>query len=206
MEHGVAELISMGLAEAEEGNIMLTPLGGVAVTHFLKPSTAVRLSKLVKQGRHPLDVVTELAPFEDVHSRLAERISKSLGYPVSSRIFSGGFLDVMSDGEVLTKLERDVRERLLDFATRFCRCECNDTPHCPCAQREFSREVLDLWMELGDVDGVLRRLEEDFDAYAYEGDLIDYLDEAIRLLEAVGEVAVQSGKKDSVVKVKEYMR
>jgi len=198
MGHEVGDLISKGLAEAEDGRLWLTPPGGVAVAHFLEPSTAARLVEMVMDERHPLDIVAELAPFDGLHSRLSESIAKSLGYPVPSRIFSGGFLEILSNGEVLVKLDTHTQEWLLDFATRFLRCECDGAPHCPCAQREFTREVLDIWAELRDVNSLIRRLEADYAAYAYEGDLIDYLDDALRLMEAVGEVAAQKGKTDIV--------
>jgi superfamily II helicase len=202
----LGDLISMGLAEAEDGRVILTGLGSVAVAHFIEPHTAEKLATLVEEERHPLDVVAELLPFDGVHSRLAERISNSLGYPVPSRIFSGGFLDVLSDGDVLQDLDPDTRDRLIEFASRFLRCDCRGAPHCPCAQREFSREVLDLWVELRNLKAVISRLEEDFDAYAYEGDLTDYLDDSLRLLEAVRDVAAQKGKTEIAGKATELIK
>jgi helicase len=115
--------------------------------------------------------------------------------PISERALHGSYLDVISTGE-FKNLEPKLQRQALAFARDFMRCTCKESPFCGCIERKISKTILEMRMEGLQPAQIISSFSEDYGIYAYQGDLINFLDQAVRILEAVEAMAKQQKKLD----------
>jgi len=123
------------------------------------------------------------------HRQLASQLETSI--PKSA--FSGATLDLLFQGENLAKLDETTQERVLDFAEEFLDCDCQSNPHCGHPERKFVRYLLELRAEGLGPEAMVDVMTDDYMVYAYPGDVLSFLDDAIRTLEAVERLADVEG-------------
>ncbi|MCG2734992.1 MAG: DUF5814 domain-containing protein, partial [Candidatus Methanoperedenaceae archaeon] len=153
-------------------------------------------------GHDPLDIVTELGTLESVFFRYASQLSDSLGTDLPTRVFGAG-LDIVFSADGLSKLKENVKRTMLDFAREFMACRCKDAPYCGCAEKKFSARVIELCAEGLSPDQIISELTSQYGVYAYGGDVLNYLDQVARALEAVELIAGIFGKKEISGKARE---
>jgi superfamily II helicase len=103
--------------------------------------------------------------------------------------FKGATLDILFQGEGLSKLDDATRDRVLEFAEDFLDCGCEASPHCGCPERKFVRYLLELREEGLGPDAIVDVMGDDYMLYAYPGDVLSFLDGSVRTLEAVETLA-----------------
>src|SRR5690606_23196976 len=165
-----------------------TRLGAAAAAHFLTPDQTNLIAKRIGKGRSALEVAVELEGFEAIYLKFAEHISTKLHMQVSQRALHGSFLDLLSSSD-LNQLERKIQRYCLDFVRDFLRCTCKESPYCGCVQKSISLSILDLRAEGKSPEEIIDYFSDRYGMYAYQGDLINYLDQMVRYLEAIGSVA-----------------
>jgi len=119
------------------------------------------------------------------HQQIASQLERS--FPRGA--FKGATLDILYQGEGLAKLDDATRDRVLDFAEDFLDCDCEANPHCGCPERKFVRYLLELRAEGLGPDAIVDVMGEDYILYAYPGDVLSFLDDSVRTLEAVEALA-----------------
>lgn len=124
-----------------------------------------------------------------IYLKNARRVSRQMDRNMPRNIFHGAALDVLYNTDEVEKLDAATRDQLIDFITDFLDCGCDDAPYCGCAERKFIRHVIDLRRQGMSPSRIVEALEAEYGLYAYEGDVLDFLDSAVRSLEAVEEVA-----------------
>jgi len=124
-----------------------------------------------------------------VYVKNARRVSRQMDRNMPRNIFHGAALDILYNTDEIEKLDSATRDQLIEFVTDFLDCDCDDAPYCGCAERKFVRHVIDLRRQGMSPSRVVESLEADYGLYAYEGDVLDFLDTTVRSLEAVEEVA-----------------
>ena len=115
------------------------------------------------------------------HRQLVSQVETS--FPKGA--FKGATLDILFQGEGLSKLDDATRDRVLDFAEDFLDCDCEASPHCGCPERKFVRYLLELREEGLGPDAIVDVMGDDYMLYAYPGDMLSFLDNSVRTLEAV---------------------
>ncbi len=173
--------------------IQPTRLGEAAAAHFLSPVEVATITKLLGKGKSPLDVAVELESFEDLYLKFADRISTKLRMQISQRALHGSFLDLLNSSD-LQELENKLQKYCLDFARDFLRCTCKEAPYCGCAQKSISLRILELRAEGNSPEEIIEDFSDKYGMYAYQGDLINWLDQIVRYLEAIETVARVLGK------------
>ncbi len=194
-------LKSLAKADLVKG-IEPTPLGAAAAAHFLTPDQVTIIASQLKKGKSPLDVAVALESFEALYLKFAERISVKLRMQISQRALHGSFLDLLSSSD-LNDLERKIQKYCLDFSRDFLRCTCKEAPYCGCAQKNISLRILELRAEGKSPEGIIDEFSDKYGMYAYQGDLINYLDQMVRYLEAIGSVAKVLGKMEAAKEAEE---
>ncbi len=189
LDSSLAALEKAGLLKG----IVPTRLGEAAAAHFLAPEQVAAIIKLLGRGRSALEVAVELESFEDLYLKYAERISTKLHMQVSQRALHGSFLDLLSSAD-LRELEGKIQRYCLDFARDFLRCTCDESPYCGCVQKSISRRILELRAEGKSPDEIIEYFSDRYGMYAYQGDLINWLDQMVRYLEAIEAVARVLGR------------
>ena len=125
------------------------------------------------------------------HRQLASQLEVS--FPKSA--FSGATLDLLFQGE-LEKLDEANRDRVLDFAEDFLDCTCQSNPYCGHPERKFISYLLDLRAQGLDPESIVDVMTADYLLYAYPGDIYSFLDDSVRTLEAVEEIARVDGREE----------
>jgi helicase len=69
-----------------------------------------------------------------------------------------------------------------------------DSPYCGCPQKNSSIAILELRAEGLDPGEIIEEFSRRYGIYAYQGDLINYLDQAVRNLEAIEALSRVLGK------------
>jgi superfamily II helicase len=133
------------------------------------------------------------------HRQLASQLETSI--PKSA--FAGATLDLLFLGENLAKLDDATRDRVLDFAEDFLDCDCEANPHCGHPERKFVVYLLGLREQGLGPSAIVDVMGDDYLLYAYEGDVLSFLDDAVRNLEAVEELAEVDGREDAAREARE---
>jgi len=124
------------------------------------------------------------------HRQIASQLETS--FPKGA--FKGATLDVLFSGEGLSKLDDATRDRVLDFAEDFLDCDCQASPHCGCPEEKFTRYLLELREQGLGPDAIVDVMGDDYTLYAYPGDVLSFLDGAVRTLEAAETLADVDGE------------
>ena len=119
------------------------------------------------------------------HRQLVSQLETS--FPKSA--FAGATLDLLFTGESLAGLNETTRDRVLDFTEDFLDCDCESNPYCGCAERKFIRYLLELRAEGFGPDAIVDVMGDDYMLYAYSGDILSFLDQSVRTLEAAEALA-----------------
>ncbi|MEI6103423.1 MAG: DUF5814 domain-containing protein [Methanothrix sp.] len=189
LNSSLASLEKAGLVKG----IVPTRLGEAAAAHFLAPEQVATIVKLLGKGKSPLEVAVALESFEALYLKFAERISIKLHMQISQRALHGSFLDLLSSSD-LQELDNKLQRYCMDFSRDFLRCICKESPYCGCVQKSISLRILDLRAEGKSPDGIIDYFSDRYGMYAYQGDLINWLDQMVRYLEAIEAVARVLGK------------
>lgn len=182
-----------------------TRLGAAAAAHFLSPEEVETIARGLERGRSPLEVTVSLESFEDLYLKFAERISTKLRMQISQRALHGSFLDLLNSAD-MRELENKIQKYCLDFARDFMRCTCKEAPYCGCPARNISLRILELRMVGKSPAEIIDDFSDRYGMYAYQGDLINWLDQMVRYLEAVEAVAKVLGKAETAKEAGERKR
>jgi len=136
------------------------------------------------------------------HRQLASQLETSI--PKSA--FAGATLDLLFQGENLGQLDDATQERVLDFATDFLDCDCQDNPYCGHPEEKFVRYLLELRAEGLGPEAIVDVMTDEYMVYAYPGDVLSFLDDAVRTLDAVEELADVEGDAEMVDRARKRRR
>ncbi|RQG94371.1 DUF5814 domain-containing protein [Natrarchaeobius chitinivorans] len=138
------------------------------------------------------------------HRQLASQLETN----IPKGAFKGATLDVLFQGEGLEKLDDATQERVLDFAGDFLDCDCENNPYCGCPERKFMRYLLELRAQGLGPDAIVDVMTDDYLVYAYPGDVLSFLDDGVRTLEAaegLARVDGESEKSDEIRREKQNL-
>jgi len=119
------------------------------------------------------------------HRQLAAQLDVSL----PRGAFHGATLDLLYTGDGLADLDDANRDRVLAFVEDFLDCDCDTNPYCGHPERKFIRYLLELRADGHSPEAIVDTMTADYMVYAYPGDVLSFLDDAIRTLEAVVDLA-----------------
>ena len=127
------------------------------------------------------------------HRQLASQLETS--FPKSA--FSGATLDILFSGDGIAKLDDASRDRVLEFAEDFLDCDCQGHPHCGCLERKFVSYLLELRAQGLGPEAIVDVMGDDYMLYAYPGDVLSFLDDSVRTLEAAERLADVDGRTEA---------
>jgi superfamily II helicase len=113
---------------------------------------------------------------------------------------------VLYSGEGLAQVDDATRERLLDFAEDFLDCDDPDDIYTGYPERMFVRYLLELRAEGLGPEGIVDVMGDEYMLYAYPGDVLSFLDQAVRTLEAVEALADVEGESEVAAEAAETVR
>jgi superfamily II helicase len=152
----------------------------------------------------PLTV--DVAVTDKIYLKNHRQIASQLETSIPKSAFAGATMDVLYSGDGLSKLDDATRERLLDFATDFLDCETEDELYTGYPERAFVRYLLSLREQGLGPDAIVDVMGDDYMLYAYPGDILSFLDNSVRTLEAVEDLAHVDGNEEAAGTAAERIR
>ncbi len=134
-----------------------------------------------------------VAVTDKIYVKNHRQIASQLDTRFPKSAFSGATLDILFTGD-LSELNDATRDSVLEFAEDFLDCDCDSNPYCGHPEEKFVEYLLDLRAQGLDPESMVDVMTDDYMVYAYPGDLYSFLDDAIRTLEAVEELADVDGR------------
>ncbi len=134
-----------------------------------------------------------MAITDKIYVKNHRQIASQLETSIPKGAFKGATLDLLFTGEGLAKLDDATRDRVLDFAEAFLDCDCDDNPYCGHPERKFIRYLLELRAQGLGPDAIVDVMSDEYMLYAYPGDILSFLDQSVRTLEAVEALADVEG-------------
>ncbi|WP_255168979.1 DUF5814 domain-containing protein [Natrononativus amylolyticus] len=147
-----------------------------------------------------------MAITDKIYVKNHRQLSSQLETNIPKGAFKGATLDVLFQGAGLEKLDDATRERVLDFASDFLDCACDNNPYCGCPERKFIRYLLDLRAQGLGPDAIVDVMSDDYMVYAYSGDVLSFLDSGVRTLEAAEGLAAVEGADETRERIRQTKR
>lgn len=120
-------------------------------------------------------------------------ITSQLDTRVPRRAFAGGTLDLLYTSDAVDQLDDATREQVLAFAEDFLDCDCQANPHCGHPERKFLRYVLECRAGGLGPEGIVDAMAAEYGLTAHAGDVLTFLDDAVRYLDAMEDLARVDG-------------
>jgi len=131
------------------------------------------------------------------HQQLVSQMETS--FPKGA--FKGATMDILYQGEGLAELNDATKDRILEFAEDFLDCDCEANPHCGCPERKFVQYLLELREQGMGPDAIVDVMGDDYMLYAYPGDILSFLDQSVRTLEAAETLANVDGRQEELAQI-----
>ena len=147
-----------------------------------------------------------MAITDKIYLKNHRQLSSQLEANIPKSAFSGATLDILFQGENLSNLDEATQDRVLDFASDFLDCDCESNPHCGHPERKFMRYLLELREQGLGPDAIVDVMGDDYMLYAYPGDVLSFLDQSVRTLEATEALARVDGNPEMARRADEAAR
>ncbi|UPM43978.1 DUF5814 domain-containing protein [Halocatena salina] len=134
-----------------------------------------------------------MAITDKIYLKNHRQIVSQLDTSIPKSAFAGATMDVLYSGEGLSNLDTATQDRLLDFANDFLDCETEAELYTGYPERQFIRYLLSLREQGLGPDAIVDVMGDDYMVYAYPGDVLSFLDDSVRTLEAVEDLARVEG-------------
>jgi superfamily II helicase len=134
-----------------------------------------------------------------------QQIASQLDVSIPKGAFKGATIDILYSGDGLSNVDSATRDRLLDFAEDFLDPENPDDLYTGYPERKFIAYLLQLRTEGFGPQAIVDIIGDEYLLYAYPGDILSFLDSAVRTLEAAETLASvdnQSGMKSELAEMK----
>ena len=147
-----------------------------------------------------------MAITDKIYVKNHRQISSQLETSLPKGAFKGATLDLLFTGGNIDKLDEATRDRVLDFAEDFLDCDCDQAPYCGHPERKFIRYLLELRAQGLGPDAIVDVMSDEYLVYAYSGDILSFLDQSVRTLEAVEALAAVEGDREATREASERKR
>ncbi len=155
----------------------------------------------------PLETrVRTVAITDKVYLKNHRQIVSQLDTSIPKGAFKGATVELLYSGEGLSKVDDATRDRLLDFAQDFLDCESEEQLYTGYPERQFVRYLLELRAQGLGPDDIVDVMGDDYMLYAYPGDVLSFLDQAVRTLEAAEALAEVDGNQEAAREMGEAKR
>ena len=147
-----------------------------------------------------------MAITDKIYLKNHRQIASQLDTSVPKGAFKGATLDLVFTGDGLAELDDSTQDRLLEFAEDFLDCDCQENPYCGHPERKFAVYLLELRAQGFGPDAIVDVMGDEYMLYAYSGDVLSFLDSAVRTLEAVESLAEVDGDRETARLARETRR
>lgn len=126
--------------------------------------------------------------------RYSRQLGKLVGYRLPEGAFHGAVVEALY-AVGYDAFDRGTRDQIAAFLKAFVNCKCQDQPLCGCPERKFAIEVIELRESGLDHRQISEFLLDEYGIEIYAADVLSFLEESVHLLEAIRDVAEQTGSR-----------
>ncbi|MDD3407856.1 MAG: DUF5814 domain-containing protein [Methanomicrobium sp.] len=126
----------------------------------------------------------------------AKKLENVVGYRVPEFAFKGQFLEAICACADYPRLEKRLKQQIINFYKSFLNCKCKTNPLCGCPERKFAAEILELRMSGMNHRQISEFLLDEYGISLFPTDILSFLEESVHVLEAVGDVSEIEGYED----------
>lgn len=192
-KEAISRLEKEEFIKKQNGDLMITPFGKACSVSFFSLATATKVRNALAKGKDPLDLALELQQLKNVYiaNNVHSVLERTFGTRFSTRVFTGSILDVMdaSLGGMHKRLPKWVLNLFLKWSQTFFDCDCDENPYCNCAQKKLGRYLANLRQQENTPRRMTNFLQRDYSFFVYDGDVFDWLDGLVHVLDGVSRVA-----------------
>lgn len=192
-KEAISRLEKEGFITSQKGEFRITQFGKACSVSFFSLATATKVRNALAQGIAPLDLALELQSLKNVYiaNNVHSILERTFGTRFSTRIFTGSILDVMdaSLGGMHKRLPPWVLNLFKKWAQAFFDCDCAERPYCTCAQKKLGKYLVTLRLQGTTPRRMTNILQRDYSFFVYEGDIFDWLDGLVHVLDGISRVA-----------------
>jgi helicase len=185
----IAHLKKNNMIRKRGDSLVITPSGRITSSFFLGVDEGIFISKSIKKGRDPLYIVTGTSVFERayVSERLQKGIQQLTKRRTSTRFFDSDILELLLRPK--RRPSKWFQEIIWRITTDLLRCGCRNSPNCDCPPRKLSEVIVELRISGMDPEKISSELFRKYGIEAYPGDVTEYLNDTVRLGEAIARFA-----------------
>ena len=136
--------------------------------------------------------------------RYHRQLGRLIGYRLPEGAFHGAVIEALFSIPY-DSFDRSTREQIIAFLKAFVRCNCPNQPLCGCPERKFAIEIVELRESGLDHRQISDFLLDEYGIEIYAADLLSYLEESVHLLEAIRDVAEQTGVRPLKIRVEDHI-
>jgi superfamily II helicase len=143
-----------------------------------------------------------------IASRARFRFHRQLGRLAGYRLPEGAFHGAVIEALIAVpydSFDRSTRDQIVSFLKAFVQCRCKNQPLCGCPERKFAVEILELRESGLDHRQISEFLLDEYGIEIYAADLLSFLEESVHLLEAIRDVAEQTGVHQLQTRVEDHI-
>lgn len=170
-------------------------IGKVMSSHFLSIDIIEKILFLLKEGKNILNIITEINFYNKFYFIYAEQISSILNIRFSSLLSQRSFFDILYDPILFSRINLKYRELLIKISKDFICCNCKNIPYCDCIEKKISIKIISLRIEGYNIKDIISFFEEEYGFSTFKGDLLFYLENIIRLIDAIEKICIVSNYK-----------
>jgi helicase len=188
------DLLRSGMVRSKGNSLVITPLGRLSSSYFLSIEQSAFMARSVRKGLKPMEIAVGAQSFDRayVSESLQRQIEQAYRRRISIRFFDSDLLDILSRPRRMPS--RWFREVVGRVTVDLLRCRCRGSPHCDCPPRKLSEVILKLRIAGNEPEGISKEIFKRYGIEAYPGDVLEYLNDIVRLSEAITRFAEILGK------------
>ncbi|RAP47206.1 MAG: DEAD/DEAH box helicase [Methanosphaera sp. rholeuAM74] len=167
-----------------------TRYGRAVSVSFLNIVKSEYIRKHLKQD--PLVTIENIESFESAYlsNRLISALSSTLKTNVSTRLFADSTRDIITTGEVLSRIDPAYADKVIAMQIDFMSCKCKERPFCNCLEKNISDRILRRRLQGWSPNRISKEFMSLYDIHIYSGDIYTWLDQVIRTVEAISRISL----------------
>jgi len=128
-----------------------------------------------------IEPITNVYLPSNVLGKLAVKLKRNL----STLLFSDSVKMMLESGELVLNLDYATKKKYLKLQADFFVCDCEDYPYCKCLERNISKDIINKRLSGMSPLEISRYYKENYELSIYAGDIFNWLDQVLRILEGV---------------------
>lgn len=174
--------------DSDKNTAKATRYGVVVAKSFITVSTAEYIKNHLYTNI--LDVSLKIEEIHNVYlSNMILNSFKEKGFTIGTRLFSENNREMFYYGRILGMVNKKCKNKIVNFVNDFFICDCYYSPMCNCIEKNISEHIINRRLQGWSPVEISKEFKREYELIIYPGDVYSYLDQTIRVLDAIKLIA-----------------